>query len=134
MRFVSTRGEAPPVPFSTAVAQGLAPDGGLYLPEELPDLRLFLSEWEKLSYPELCLAFFELFADDIEPLNLARIVKASYEDFAHSEIAPIRHLDDKLSVLELFHGPTLAFKDFALQLLGNLYEDQITRTGSSSGR
>ena len=129
MRFVSTRGEAPPVSFSTAVAQGLAPDGGLYLPEELPDLRPFLTEWEKLSYPELCLAFFELFADDIEQSNLARIVEASYKDFAHSEIAPIRHLDDKLSVLELFHGPTLAFKDFALQLLGNLYEDQISRTG-----
>ncbi|SVC39983.1 uncharacterized protein METZ01_LOCUS292837, partial [marine metagenome] len=86
MRFVSTRGEAPPVSFSTAVAQGLAPDGGLYLPEELPDLRPFLSEWEKLSYPELCLAFFELFADDIEQSSLVRMVEASYKDFAHPEI------------------------------------------------
>ena len=131
MRFVSTRGEAPPVTFSAAVAQGLAPDGGLYLPEEFPDLRPFLTEWEKLSYPELCLAFIELFADDLEQSILSRITEASYENFTHPEIAPIRHLDDKLSVLELFHGPTLAFKDFALQLLGNLYEEQISRTGQN---
>tara|TARA_Y100000588_G_scaffold345675_1_gene393126 strand:+ start:892 stop:2250 length:1359 start_codon:yes stop_codon:yes gene_type:complete len=129
MRFVSTRGEAPPVSFSTAVAQGLAPDGGLYLPEELPDLQPFLSKWQKLSYPDLCLAFFGLFADDLEQSTLSRLVEASYKDFADSEIAPISHLAEKLSVLELFHGPTLAFKDFALQLLGNLYEEQISRTG-----
>ena len=131
MRFVSTRGEAPPVTFSAAVAQGLAPDGGLYLPEELPDLRPCLAQWEKLPYHELCLAFFELFADDLEQSILSRITEASYENFTHPEIAPIRHLDDKLSVLELFHGPTLAFKDFALQLLGNLYEEQISRTGQN---
>ena len=57
MKYISTRGQVPPVPFSTAVAQGLAPDGGLYLPETLPDLQPFLKDWESLSYAELCEAF-----------------------------------------------------------------------------
>ena len=129
MRFISTRGEAPPVTFSEAVAEGLAPDGGLYLPEELPDLGNRLESWSDLPYPELCLAFFRLFAEDLDELVLARIMHTSHECFAHPEIAPIRRLDDKLAVLELFHGPTLAFKDFALQILGNFYEEQIRRTG-----
>ncbi len=129
MLFVSTRGEAPPVTFSEAVAQGLAPDGGLYLPEAMPDVGDRLAEWKSLSYPELCFAFLRQFADDLEEGTLHRIVNSSHGRFTHSEIAPLRRLDDDLSVLELFHGPTLAFKDFALQLLGNLYEEQIRRTG-----
>ncbi|MGB1127805.1 MAG: threonine synthase [Opitutales bacterium] len=129
MRFISTRGQVPPVSFSTAVAQGLAPDGGLYLPEELPDLRPHLDAWSSLAYAELCEAFFSLFATDLDPAELKEIVARSYTKFDDIEIAPIRKLADKLYVLELFHGPTLAFKDFALQLLGNLYEAQIARTG-----
>jgi threonine synthase len=129
MQYISTRGQVPPVSFSTAVAQGLAPDGGLYLPEELPDLRPFLKDWESLSYAELCEAFFAIFATDIDRAELNGIVSRSYTKFDHAEIAPIVKLSDELFVLELFHGPTLAFKDFALQLLGNLYEAQIARTG-----
>ena len=129
MQFISTRGQVPPVSFSTAVAQGLAPDAGLYLPEELPDLTPHLKEWEHLSYPDLCEAFFSLFATDIESEELRRIVARSYTKFEHVDIAPFVKLSDDLFVLELFHGPTLAFKDFALQLLGNLYESQIARTG-----
>ena len=72
MQFTSTRGQVPPVSFSTAVAQGLAPDGGLYLPEELPDLKPYLSEWSKLSYAELCEAFFRIFATDIDPAELKK--------------------------------------------------------------
>ncbi len=131
MRFVSTRGKAPPVTFSEAVAEGLAPDGGLYLPDELPELSAYLAAWDDLSYPELSLAFFRLFADDVEDSVLGRIIATSHECFTHPEIAPIRRLDPKLAVLELFHGPTLAFKDFALQILGNFYEEQIHRTGRS---
>jgi threonine synthase len=112
------------------VAQGLAPDGGLYLPEELPDLTPYLAEWSKLSYAELCEAFFSIFATDIDPVELNEIVARSYTKFDHVDIAPIVKLDDDHYVLELFHGPTLAFKDFALQLLGNLYESQIARTGN----
>ncbi|MBC8190576.1 MAG: threonine synthase [Puniceicoccaceae bacterium] len=129
MHYISTRGQVPPVSFSTAVAQGLAPDGGLYLPEELPDLKPHLADWENLSYAELCEAFFGIFATDIDPAELKRIVARSYTNFDHADIAPIVKLDDDRYVLELFHGPTLAFKDFALQLLGNLYESQITHTG-----
>ena len=130
MKFISTRGQVPPVSFSTAVAQGLAPDAGLYLPEALPDLKPFLKEWESLSYTELCEAFFAIFATDIDRAELKGIVERSYTKFDHADIAPIEKLSDDLFVLELFHGPTLAFKDFALQLLGNLYEAQIARTGN----
>jgi threonine synthase len=129
MQFISTRGQVPPVSFSTAVAQGLAPDAGLYLPEVLPDLAPYLKEWEKLDYPELCEAFFALFATDIDREELHSIVQRSYTKFDHEDVAPIVKLSDDLFVLELFHGPTLAFKDFALQFLGNLYESQISRTG-----
>lgn len=131
MHYISTRGQVPPVSFSTAVAQGLAPDGGLYLPEQLPDLKPFLKEWAQLNYVDLCEAFFALFADDIERCDLSRVVAQSYTQFDHPDIAPIVPLSDKLFVLELFHGPTLAFKDFALQLLGNLYAHQIQQTGQS---
>jgi len=129
MQFISTRGQVPPVSFSTAVEQGLAPDGGLYLPEQLPDLAPYLSEWEGKSYAEICEAFFALFATDIDRDELHAIVQRSYTKFDDPEIAPIKQLSEDCSVLELFHGPTLAFKDFALQLLGNLYEAQIARTG-----
>ena len=129
MQFISTRGQVPAVSFSTAVAHGLAPDGGLYLPEELPDLGSHLEAWSKLSYAELCEAFFAVFATDIDRDELKGIVERSYTKFDDPAIAPIRKLSDELYVLELFHGPTLAFKDFALQLLGNFYEAQIARTG-----
>jgi threonine synthase len=129
MQFISTRGQVPSVSFSTAVAHGLAPDGGLYLPEELPDLSEHLKKWSELSYPELCESFFAVFATDIDRGELREIVERSYTKFDDPEIAPIKELSGELFVLELFHGPTLAFKDFALQLLGNLYEAQIARTG-----
>jgi len=140
MRFISTRGQTPPLSFSDAVATGLAPDGGLYLPERLPDLSGYLAAWAKLSYPELCFEFLKLFATDIAPETLRAIVNKSYTRFDHPDIAPLKKLDAHTYVLELFHGPTLAFKDFALQLLGNLYEHQcavrsesLTVLGATSG-
>ncbi|MBI3885470.1 MAG: threonine synthase [Opitutae bacterium] len=129
MKYLSTRGQTPPHTFSQAVAVGLAPDGGLFLPETLPDISGHLAGWEKLGYADLCFEFMRLFATDIEPEVLRGIVAKSYAAFAHPEIAPLRKLRDRLHVLELFHGPTLAFKDFALQLLGNLYEHQCRVTG-----
>ncbi len=129
MRFISTRGESPAVSFSTAVEEGLAPDGGLYLPESLPDIRPHLDDWEKLPYPELCAQFISLFATDIDIEQLRIMTVGAYSDFDDPRIAPLRRLDRKTHLLELFHGPTLAFKDFALQLLGKLYANQIQRTG-----
>lgn len=140
MRFLSTRGQTPSLGFSDAVATGLAPDGGLFLPETLPDFSGQLAAFEKLSYAELCFEFMRVFATDIPPETLHRIVTASYTTFADPAIAPLKPLGKNLYVLELFHGPTLAFKDFALQLLGNLYAHQcvvrretINVLGATSG-
>lgn len=131
MKFISTRGQSPAVSFREAVAQGLAPDGGLYLPESLPDLSPRLVAWENLSYAELCTEFLALFATDIPEDVLSRLVHRSYATFTHPEIAPLRRLDERTAVLELWHGPTLAFKDFALQLLGNLYGWECAESGRS---
>lgn len=140
MRYISTRGLTPPVRFSEAVATGLAPDGGLYLPEKLPDFSGDLNRFEDLGYPELCFEFLRVFANDIEPSVLRALIAKSYTAFSHPAIAPMKQLSASLHVLELFHGPTLAFKDFALQLLGNLYEHQcavrhesINVLGATSG-
>lgn len=131
MRFISTRGQTEPHTFSQAVAVGLAPDGGLFLPEILPDISPRLAAWRNLSYAELCDEFLGIFATDIPAEVLTQITHRSYATFTHPEIAPLRKLDDRTYVLELFHGPTLAFKDFALQLLGNLYGWQCEQSGRS---
>ncbi|MGC9451033.1 MAG: threonine synthase [Oceanipulchritudo sp.] len=129
MRYLSTRGQCEPLPFTAAVATGLAPDGGLYIPESLPDLRPLLAGWEGLAYPDLCLEFFKLFATDLDRGILESCIRDAYSRFDDPGIAPLVELRPDLFILELFHGPTLAFKDFALQLLGNFYEAQIERTG-----
>jgi threonine synthase len=140
MKFLSTRGQTPPLGFSDAVATGLAPDGGLFLPETLPDFSRDLGRFEKLGYADLCFEFMRVFATDIPAETLRRLVAASYTKFNDPAIAPLRPLAKNLYVLELFHGPTLAFKDFALQLLGNLYAHQcqvrketINVLGATSG-
>jgi threonine synthase len=129
MKFISTRGQCEPVGFSAAVAHGLAPDGGLYLPETLPDIRPLLPRWVNLAYADLAYEFLHLFASDVSSAELRHLVDRSYIRFAHPDVAPLVELRDGLWVLELFHGPTLAFKDFALQLLGGLYGNQILHTG-----
>jgi len=131
MLYVSTRGQCEPVGFSAAVAAGLAPDGGLYLPAELPDLRLYFTRWAEMAYADLAYEFLRLFATDVPAAELRTIVDRAYVRFAHPDVAPLVELRDGLWVLELFHGPTLAFKDFALQLLGGLYAAQIQRTGTA---
>jgi threonine synthase len=131
MKYISTRGQSDPVSFGEAVAVGLAPDGGLFLPESLPDISPRLPGWKNLSYAELCTEFLALFATDIPREVLEQLIHRSYGTFTHPDIAPMRKIDDRLYVLELFHGPTLAFKDFALQLLGNLYGWQCAQNGKS---
>ena len=130
MKFISTRGQTEAVTFSEAVAIGLAPDGGLFVPESLPDLSADIADWESYKYEEICFAFFQHFVTDIDPSRLKSIIDRSYHGFDCKERAPLKQLNESLWILELFHGPTLAFKDFALQLLGNLYEHQIQETGT----
>ena len=131
MKFISTRGQTPPLGFSDAVATGLAPDGGLFLPESLPDFSGDLKRFEGLGYADLCFEFMRVFATDIPADTLRAIVAKSYTTFSDPAIAPLKRLGPELYVLELFHGPTLAFKDFALQLLGNLYEHQCRVRGET---
>jgi len=132
MKYLSTRGQTPALGFSDAVSTGLAPDGGLYLPETLPHFTAAeLAAFAQLGYADLCFEFMRRFATDIPEAELQAIVRASYTRFSFPEIAPLVQLDANLYVLELFHGPTLAFKDFALQLLGNLYERQCRVRGET---
>lgn len=129
MRYISTRGQTDPHTFARAVEAGLAPDGGLFLPESLPDIRGKLADWEKLSYAELAAEFFTLFAEDISAKEWHSLTAQAYAKFDAPDVAPLRKLDEQTYVLELFHGPTLAFKDFALQLLGLLYKRQVKHSG-----
>ncbi len=142
MNYISTRGQTPALGFSDAVATGLAPDGGLFLPETLPQFSA--TDLATLAfaptYADLCVEFFKRFATDIDEATLRAIARKSYTTFTHRDIAPLEQLGENLFVLELFHGPTLAFKDFALQFLGNLYEHQcqvrresINVLGATSG-
>lgn len=131
MQFVSTRGGSDPVSFFDAFANGLAPDGGLYVPKNLPLLPSDLLIEDALPYPALAWDILGLFDSDHNPDHLVEIVDKSYGDFSDTMSAPLIQLEDNLFVLELFHGPTLSFKDFGLQLIGNLFEEQIERTGQT---
>lgn len=130
MRYISTRGGIKPIGFREAVMMGLARDGGLLLPETLPQIEgSLLRHWQSLSYQALAAEVLSLFIDDIPRLELEELIQKSYAGFSHPQVTPLTKRGD-LFILELFHGPTLAFKDVALQLLGNLFEYQLSRTGS----
>jgi threonine synthase len=129
MRFTSTRG-GDAASFSEAVIKGLAGDGGLFVPENMPDISSYSAHWKGLSYTELAYSFLSLFATDIPGNELRYCVENAYNAFPDPATpATLVELNDNLHVLELFHGPTLAFKDFALQLLGQLYGRHIRNTG-----
>jgi threonine synthase len=132
MRYISTRGGLAPQGFSDILLMGLAPDGGLVMPEEYPRIdRATLDAWRGLSYPALAFEIIRLFADDIPAEDLRDIVARTYrrEVFGSDEITPLRRLADGLLIEELSNGPTLAFKDMAMQLLGNLFEYVLVRRG-----
>jgi threonine synthase len=131
MDFVSTRGGGSPVSFTEAFAQGLAPDGGLYVPKHLPMLSSDILVEDALPYAALAWDFLSLFDSDHDSEHLIDIIDKSYGDFSDTMNAPLQQLADNLFVLELFHGPSLSFKDFGLQLIGCLFEDQIERTGKT---
>ncbi|KAL1748246.1 tryptophan synthase beta subunit-like PLP-dependent enzyme [Schizophyllum fasciatum] len=130
MKYFSTRGGKDLLSFEEAVLAGLAPDGGLYIPERIPSLPADWQEkWKDYSFVELSCAVLRLYIspDEISDADLRTLVDKSYSTFRHPDITPLHKLDDKRFILELFHGPTFAFKDVALQFLGNLFEFFLLR-------
>ncbi|OTB03566.1 hypothetical protein M426DRAFT_321723 [Hypoxylon sp. CI-4A] len=127
-RYLSTRGDDYDLSFEEVVLKGLASDGGLYIPEEIPSASNWQS-WEDLSFPDLALEILSLYIapSEIPRDDLKGIIDRSYSTFRAPETTPLRHLHDNLYLLELFHGPTFAFKDVALQFLGNLFEYFLVR-------
>jgi len=123
MEFISTRGKVEKIGFLDAVLMGLADDGGLLIPSEIPQVSTSkLKEWSQLSYQDLAYEIFSLYiGEEIPKDELKQLIAESYATFRDPEVTPVRKITDKLYVLELFHGPTFAFKDVALQFLGNLY-------------
>ena len=124
MKYISTRGQSPAVSFEEVVLTGLAPDGGLYVPEKLPVVSLQqLAAWQKLGYSDLAFEIIRLFVDGaIADADLKKMIGDSYRNFSDADVAPVKALYDNHYVMELYFGPTLAFKDFALQLLGRLLD------------
>ncbi|MEX2488787.1 MAG: threonine synthase [Pseudomonadales bacterium] len=130
MKYQSTRGGVKGLAFKQAVSMGLADDGGLLVPETIPNVSASLSAWADLPYSELAFEIMRHYVDDIGADDLNSLVHKSYSAFDHPEVTPVAELDG-YSVLELFHGPTLAFKDVALQFLGNVFEHILIETGST---
>jgi len=132
MHYVSTRGHADRKRFCEILLEGLAPDGGLYLPETYPQVdQAALAKWRGLSYAELAFEVLSLYVDDIPAADLKAICDKTYteEVFGTKAIVPLKKLEDGLYLEALSNGPTLAFKDMAMQLLGNLFEYELARRG-----
>lgn len=129
MKYISTRGQAPALGFEEVLLAGMASDGGLYVPETLPAFsRGDLNRLAKLPYPELAFEILSLFVGgEIDDDSLRSMINDSYAEFAHSAVTPLVQLGHNEWILELFHGPTLAFKDVALQLLGRLFEHVLSK-------
>ncbi|MNI26127.1 Threonine synthase [compost metagenome] len=123
MKYISTRGHVEGKGFIETLLMGLADDGGLMIPAEIPAVSsATLKDWAKLSYKELFLEIFSLYTNGEIPHNdLKEMVDTSYSSFRHPEVTPIQSINDTLYISELFHGPTFAFKDVALQFMGELY-------------
>jgi len=130
MRYISTRGGISPIAFKPAVMMGLATDGGLLLPEVLPEVDPgTLNRWQSYSFQQLASEIYRLFITDIPVDQLDKLISRSYASFSHPEITPLVKKGD-IFIMELFHGPTLAFKDVALQFLGNVFAYILQETGS----
>ena len=131
MKYISTRGEAPALNFEEAMLTGLARDGGLYVPESLPvwgpaDIAALAGQ----SYEEVAFRVIEPFvAGTFSEGELRAAIAAAYASFAHVARAPLVQIGANHFLLELFHGPTLAFKDFAMQLIGQLFQTALARSG-----
>ena len=137
MNYLSTRGDATPRRFCDILLEGLAPDGGLYLPEHYPQVdRMTLDHWRHLyaqhGYATLAFEILSLYIDDIPAADLKALCEKTYtpEVFGTLEIVPLKKLQDGFYLEALSNGPTLAFKDMAMQLLGNLFEYELKRRGA----
>ncbi len=134
MKYISTRGGMAPAPYSETLLEGLAPDGGLAVPEQLPGVDAArLESWRGLGYAELATEILGLFATDIPREDLARMCRAAYsaENFVSAEIVPLTRIDGGITLVGLSEGPTLAFKDMAMQFLGQALEYALARRGST---
>lgn len=127
-RYLSTRGEDTGFSFEEAVLKGLGSDGGLFIPEEVPRAANW-RDWKDLSFVDLAFEILSLYISpsEIPPQDLKGIIERSYSTFRSPDTTPLTHLNNNLYLLELFHGPTFAFKDVALQFLGNLFEYFLVR-------
>lgn len=143
MKYISTRGGAPAAPFCSILLEGLAADGGLAVPESCPRVSAAeLEIWRHLAYPELAFEVMRKFVGDIVPRDLRALAVATYQEsvFGSRDITPLTPLGPGLHLLRLSHGPTLAFKDIAMQWLGNLFQyvlasqqRELTVLGATSG-
>lgn len=134
MKYISTRGATDRKTFGEVLLMGLAPDGGLMLPEHYPQIdRATLDKWRGLAYTDLAFEIMRLFATDIPEGDLRAIINRTYtaEAFGNAEITPVRTLSDGLKIQALSNGPTLAFKDMAMQFLGNAFEYVLKREGQT---
>lgn len=131
MKYVSTRGSAPVLDFEDAILTGLATDGGLYVPESLPRFDAEeIASWSQLDYPELAFrVMYPFLGGSFSEAEFRELLIDTYSTFRHQAIAPLVQMDRDLWILELFNGPTLAFKDFALQFLGRLLDKVLERRG-----
>ena len=142
MRYISTRGQAPALTFEEAMLTGLARDGGLYVPETIPTLSkdeiaaLHGASYEQTAYTVMRPFIGDTFSD----AEFRAIIDRAYAGFTHTARAPMVQLAPGHFLLELFHGPTLAFKDFAMQLIGQMFQtalgrkgDRVTIVGATSG-
>ncbi len=132
MRYVSTRGGAPTLSFEDVLLAGLARDGGLYVPEVWPHFtKADIRALRGLPYGEVALKVIQPFVGDaISESELRTMIQRAYKDFDHPAIAPLRQLDANLFLVELYRGPTLAFKDYALQLVGLLFDHVLSKRGA----
>ncbi len=134
MKYLSTRGDRTERGFSDILLEGLAPDGGLYLPTHYPQVgAVTLTRWRELPYAELAFEVLSLYIDDIPPADLKRLCAATYTEAVYGtpQITPLKKLEDGLYLQALSGGPTLAFKDMAMQLLGKLFEYELARRGET---
>ena len=131
MRYISTRGQAPILTFGEAMMTGLARDGGLYVPETVPQLsHAEIAEMAGLSYEDIAFRVMRPFlGDTFSDGEFKTLLKAAYAGFGHTARAPLVQLGPNHFLLELFHGPTLAFKDFAMQLIGQMMQAALAKTG-----